>query len=65
MIAIMICDDCDQQMTEIFTASENFRLKGWMCEACLNFAPAIGREKTWTMEDKDGDQEGCSGQMVQ
>ena len=65
MIAIMICDDCDQQMTEIFTASENFRLKGWMCEACLNFAPAIGREKKWTMGDKDGDQEGCSGQMVQ
>lgn len=65
MIAIMICDDCDQQMTEIFTASENFRLKGWMCEACLTFAPAIGREKTWTMEDKDGDQEGCVRQVVQ
>ena len=65
MIAIMICDDCDQHMTEIFTASENFRLKGWMCEACLNFAPAIGREKTWTMEDKDGDQEGCVRQTLQ
>jgi hypothetical protein len=52
-------------MTEIFTASENFRLKGWMCEACLTFAPAIGREKKWTMEDKDGDQEGCVRQTLQ
>jgi hypothetical protein len=54
----MICDDCNQQMTEIFTAQDDFRLKGWMCESCFHFAPAIGREKKWTMEDKDGDQEG-------
>ena len=64
MIAIMICDDCNQQMTEIFTAQDDFRLKGWMCEGCFHFAPAIGREKKWTMEDKDGDQEGRSGQVV-
>ena len=53
MIAIMVCDDCDQQMTEIFTATENFKLKGWMCEACFQFAPAIGREKKLTLDDKD------------
>lgn len=64
MIALMICDDCNQQMTEVFTAAENMRLKGWMCESCFHFAPAIGRERKWTMEDKDGDQKGCSGQMV-
>ena len=33
MIAIMVCDDCDQQMVEVFNASEN-RMKGWMCEGC-------------------------------
>ena len=53
MIAIMVCDDCEQQMTEIFTASENFKLKGWMCEACFQFAPAIGRERNWKLDDKD------------
>lgn len=51
MIAIMICDDCDVQMQEVFTASENFRLKGWMCESCLHFAPAIGRERGYTKDD--------------
>jgi len=64
MIALMICDDCNQQMTEVFTAQENFKLKGWMCESCFHFAPAIGRENKWTLEDKDGDQEGRSGQVV-
>jgi hypothetical protein len=53
MIAIMVCDDCDAQMEEIFTAQENFKLKGWMCPACLNFAPAIGRERKWTHADKE------------
>lgn len=53
MIAIMVCDDCDTQMEEVFTAQENMRLKGWMCPSCLTFAPAIGREKKWTMEDKE------------
>ena len=48
MIAIMVCDDCDQQMTEVFNASEN-RLKGWMCESCLEFVPAIGRERNYKM----------------
>lgn len=52
MIAIMVCDDCDTQMEEVFTAQENFRLKGWMCPSCMNFAPAIGREKGWTIDDK-------------
>jgi hypothetical protein len=54
----MVCDDCDTQMEEIFTAQENFKLKGWMCPSCLNFAPAIGREKKWQLDDKekrDGD----------
>ena len=60
MIAIMVCDDCDQQMTEIFNASEN-RLKGWMCESCLEFVPAIGRERSYKMDDaggNDGDKKG-------
>lgn len=52
MIAIMICDDCDTQMEEVFTAQENMRLKGWMCPSCLHFAPAIGRERGFTIEDK-------------
>ena len=51
MIAIMVCDDCDQQMTEVFNASEN-RLRGWLCESCLEFAPAIGRERKWQMDDR-------------
>lgn len=53
MIAIMVCDDCDQQMDEIFAAQENMRLKGWMCSACLTFAPAIGRERQWKLDDKE------------
>jgi hypothetical protein len=52
MIAIMMCDDCDTQMEEVFTAQENFKLKGWMCPSCLHFAPAIGRERGFTIEDK-------------
>lgn len=61
MIAIMVCDDCDQQMTEVFNASEN-RLKGWLCESCLEFVPAIGRERNYKMdEERDhGDTQGCS-----
>ena len=51
MIAIMVCDDCDQQMTEVFNASEN-RLRGWLCESCLEFAPAIGRERNYKMDDR-------------
>lgn len=60
MIAIMICDECDQQMTEIFNASEN-RLRGWMCEGCLEFVPAIGRERNYKMDhrrDENGDKAG-------
>ena len=53
MIAIMVCDDCDTQMEEVFTAQENMRLKGWMCPVCLNFAPAIGRERKWQLDDKE------------
>ena len=41
MIAVMMCDKCDHQMDEIFTAQENFKLKGWMCPACLDFVPVI------------------------
>ena len=52
MIAIMMCDDCDTQMEEVFTAQENFKLKGWMCPSCMHFAPAIGREKGWTINDQ-------------
>jgi hypothetical protein len=55
MIAIMICDDCDMQMEEVFTAQENMRLKGWMCPKCLHFAPAIGRERLFTQNDKTED----------
>lgn len=58
MIAVMMCDKCDQQMVEVFNASEN-RLKGWMCESCFEFAPAIGRERKWKLDDKEtsgGDQ---------
>jgi hypothetical protein len=55
VIAIMMCDDCDVQMQEVFTASENFRLKGWVCPSCLHFAKAIGRERQLTIEDKQDD----------
>ena len=57
MIAIMVCDDCDTQMEEVFTAQENMRLKGWMCPSCLHFVPAIGRERLFTKGEQDGDQE--------
>lgn len=60
MIAIMVCDDCDTQMEEVFTAQENFKLKGWMCPSCLHFAPAIGRERLFTQGYKDGDQKRSS-----
>lgn len=52
MIALMVCDDCNTQMKEVFHAQDDFRLKGWMCPSCFHFAPAIGREKGWTIEDK-------------
>lgn len=61
MIALMICEKCETQMDEVFTAQENFRLKGWLCESCLDFQPAIGRERKWKLDDKetsDGDQTG-------
>lgn len=61
MIAIMMCDSCDQQMVEVFNASQN-RMKGWMCESCLEFVPAIGRERNYKMDDrgdKHGDKTGC------
>ena len=57
MIAIMVCDDCDTQMEEVFTAQENFKLKGWMCPSCLHFVPAIGRERLFTQGEQDGDKE--------
>ena len=66
MIAIMVCDDCDQQMTEVFNAREN-RLKGWLCESCLEFVPAIGRERNWQMDDRrdeNGDKTGRGRQVV-
>ena len=53
MIAIMMCDDCDVQMQEVFTAQENFKLNGWVCPSCLHFAKAIGREHKFTIEDED------------
>jgi hypothetical protein len=53
MIALMICEECNHQMTEIFTAQENMKLKGWMCESCLTFVPAIGREKKFTISDQE------------
>jgi hypothetical protein len=40
-------------MQTVFTAQENFRLKGWMCPSCLCFTPAIGREHKFTIEDQD------------
>jgi hypothetical protein len=49
----MMCDDCDTQMQEVFTAQENFRLNGWVCPSCLHFAKAIGRERQLTIEDKE------------
>lgn len=58
MIALMMCDDCNVQMDEVFYAEEN-RFRGWVCPACLTFAPAIGREHKWQLSDKvenDGDQ---------
>lgn len=50
MIAIMMCDKCEQQMVEVFNAQEN-RFKGWMCESCFDFAPAIGREHKFKIDD--------------
>lgn len=67
MIALMICDPCNTQMEEVFTAQENFKLKGWMCPSCYHFEKAIGRERKHTMDDKeanDGDQAGSLRQMV-
>lgn len=58
MIATMTCDECNEIMDEVFTAQEDFRLKGWLCLSCMNFEPAIGRERKFTMGDRDGDQEG-------
>jgi hypothetical protein len=58
MIALMICDDCNTQMEEVFTAQEDFRLKGWMCPSCFHFAEAIGRERLYKKGDDDGDQTG-------
>ena len=55
MIAIMMCDDCDMQMEEVFKAQDDFRLKGWVCTSCLNFTPAIGRERLFTQNDKTED----------
>jgi hypothetical protein len=55
MIAIMMCDDCDAQMEEVFKAQDDFRLKGWVCTSCLNFTPAIGRERLFTQNDKTED----------
>jgi len=54
----MICDDCNTQMEEVFTAQEDFRLKGWMCPSCFHFAEAIGRERLYKKGDDDGDQTG-------
>jgi hypothetical protein len=53
VIATMTCDDCNEAMQTVFTAQENFRLKGWMCPSCLCFTPAIGREHKFTIEDQD------------
>jgi len=55
MIAIMMCDECDTQMEEVFKAQDDFRLKGWVCTSCLHFAPAIGRERLFTQNDKTED----------
>jgi hypothetical protein len=55
MIAIMMCDDCDVQMEEVFKAQDDFRLKGWVCTSCLHFTPAIGRERLFTQNDKKED----------
>lgn len=54
-------------MEEVFTAQENFKLKGWMCPSCYHFEKAIGRERKHKMDDKeanDGDQAGSLRQMV-
>lgn len=64
MIAIMVCEDCDQQMVEVFNASEN-RMKGWMCEGCLEFVPAIGRERNWKMDDRERENGDKAGRVRQ
>lgn len=56
MIALMVCDECNTQMEEVFHAQDDFRLKGWMCPSCFHFAPAIGRERKFRKGDEDGDQ---------
>lgn len=58
MIGSMICDECNERMDEVFTAQENFKLKGWLCTSCMHFEAAIGREKKFQIGDKDGDQKG-------
>jgi len=52
VIAIMICDDCDEQMQEVFTASENFKTQGLECVSPVyTSSPAIGRERGYTKND--------------
>lgn len=55
MIGTMVCEECNEPMTEVFTAQEDFKLKGWLCTECMEFTPAIGREKKFTIGDLDGD----------
>lgn len=58
MIGTMLCEECNEPMTEVFTAQEDFKLKGWLCTECMEFTPAIGRERKFRLEDKDGHKEG-------
>ena len=46
----MYCEQCDEKMSEIYNAADDFRLKGWYCERCKVFEPTIGREKKFTKE---------------
>jgi hypothetical protein len=55
----MMCDKCEQQMVEVFNAQEN-RFKGWMCESCFDFAPAIGREHKFKIDDSGIQKSECA-----
>ena len=40
------CRQCGNMATSVIDTENNLR-KGWYCEHCTHFEPAIGRERVW------------------
>ena len=40
------CEQCGNTATAVVNTETNSR-KGWYCEHCTHFTPAIGREMVW------------------